>query len=302
VSLGAQTLLPSFEAAYSWVLALVATSLFAGIGLARRIQGGNALRRRRFIQSVVFALGLTFLAGSLFTSAAVANELALRDEVAHASRFGPTTVAGEPPACDSPLAVGSTARLTSRLNATVDLRPTGSVDLSGFRSGRNFRWVAYVATDTALGQGGAARIGDDGWMRPPAGRWSSTTGAAVDDATIDLQVLETALTPTGRAIFEDRGSEVIEGARARHCRIAVDGDTFAAAFPQVAWLVGGADFHRWRGQLDYWIFLDGELGQVAGSAEGEAAGFDPGALLASVEVQMTATARGTDQVIYPPSR
>ncbi len=63
VSQGAQTLVPSAEAAYPWLLALLATSLFAGIGLARRIQGGNALRRRRLIQSVAFALGLTFLAG-----------------------------------------------------------------------------------------------------------------------------------------------------------------------------------------------------------------------------------------------
>ena len=47
--------------------------------------------------------------------------------------------------------------------------------------------------------------------------------------------------------------------------------------------------------------MDGELGQVAGSAGGEAAGLDPDALLATVEVQMTATARGTDLVIYPPT-
>ncbi len=67
------------------------------------------------------------------------------------------------------------------------------------------------------------------------------------------------------------------------------------------WLVGGADLHRWRGQLDYWVFLDGQLGQVAGSAGGEAVGMDPEALLANVEVRMTATSRDDDLVIYPPS-
>ena len=70
--------------------------------------------------------------------------------------------------------------------------------------------------------------------------------------------------------------EVIEGARARRCRIAIDGTTFREAFPQVAWLVGDADLHRWRGQLDYWVFLDGQLGQVAGSANGEARRHRPG--------------------------
>ena len=300
VSQGAQTLLPSLETAYPWLLALLATSLFAGIGLTRRIQGGNALGRGRLIRSVAFALGLTLLAGSLFASAAVANELALRNEVAQASRFGPTDIAGDPPPCDGPLSAGASARLTSRLSATVDLRPTGSVELSGTRSGRDFRWNAYVATAASLGQGGAARIGADGWARAPGSHWVHTTPEFVADGTIDLQVLETALTPAGRAIFEDRGAEVIEGARARHCRVSVDGDTYAAAFPQIVWLVGGADLHRWRGQLDYWVFLDGELGQVVGSASGEAAGLDPKALLATVEVRMTATSRGSDLVIYPP--
>lgn len=300
VSQGAQTLLPSAEAAYPWSLALLATSLFAGIGIARRIQGGNALRRRRVIQSGVFALALTLLAGSLFTTAAVANELAIRDSEAAGSRFGPTDVTGDPPRCDGPLQAGRTARLTSRLTSTVDLRPTGSLDLAGARSGLDFRWSAYVATDAELGQGGIARIADDAWARAPGGRWLVTDPSLVDQHTVDLRILQTALTPDGRAIFEDRGAEVIEGARARHCRIAVDGETFAAAFPQVSWLVGGADLHRWRGQLDYWIFLDGQLGQVAGSVGGEAAGLVPEALLATIDVLMTATSRGTDLVIYPP--
>ena len=301
VALGSQTLLPSLEAAYPWVLALLATSLFAGIGLARRIQGGNALRRRRLVQSVAFALGLTLLAASLFASAAVANELALRDTVAGASRFGPTNASGEPPACDGPLSPGPNARLTSRMYATVDLRPAGSVELSGTRAGTDFRWIAYVATSAELGQAGAARIGPDAWTRSPGGRWVSASATDTFQNSVDTRVMQTALTTAGRAIYEDHGVEVIEGARARHCRVAMDGDTFVAAFPQVRWLVGDADLRRWRGQLDYWAFLDGQVGQIAGSASGEAFGVDPDALLASVEVRMTATSRDQDLVIYPPS-
>ena len=42
VGRGPQTLLPSFEAAYPWLVALFATALFAGLGLARRRLGGAA--------------------------------------------------------------------------------------------------------------------------------------------------------------------------------------------------------------------------------------------------------------------
>ena len=121
------------------------------------------------------------------------------------------------------------------------------------------------------------------------------------DQTIDLEVLRTALSAGYRATAEDRGLETIEGARARRCRVAVDGLTFAQAFPQASWLVGPADLHRWRGQLDYWIFLDGELGQVAGSANGEAAQIVPAALNGTIDVLLTATERGRPTVIYPPS-
>jgi hypothetical protein len=72
-------------------------------------------------------------------------------------------------------------------------------------------------------------------------------------------------------------------------------------FPQVGWLVGDADLAKWRGQLDYWVFLDGTLGQVAGRVNGEAVGLEPGAIQADVEVLLTSTHRGRDVVIYAPA-
>ncbi len=187
------------------------------------------------------------------------------------------------------------------LDATVDLRPIGSVDLTGLRVGDDFRWLAYVASDRLLGQYGAARIGDHAWVATPDDDWQRADPAQTAGESVDEQALAIALSPDYRATAEDRGLEVIEGARARHCRIAVDGATFAAAFPEATWLVGPADLHRWRGQLDYWIFQDGELGQVAGSANGEAAGIVPGALNGTIDVRLTATERGRDQVVYPPT-
>jgi hypothetical protein len=188
------------------------------------------------------------------------------------------------------------------LDATIDLRPFGTVELNGRRVGDDFRWLAYVASSRQLGQYGSARVGHEAWLSAPGTDWQPVDMSEVSEDTVDLQALQIALTPGYRATAEDHGIEVIEGARARRCRVAVDGLTFADAFPQIEYLVGSVDLHRWRGQLDYWIFLDGELGQVAGSLNGEAFGIVTDALLGTIDVRLTATERGQDSVIYPPDR
>jgi hypothetical protein len=297
---GSRTLLPSAEAAYPWIVALLATSLFAGFGIVRRLTGGSADRRRRLLGGIAFGVVVTLLAGGVFSAVAVANDVAMRDAAVTASRFGPTGGAGVPPPCDGPLAVGPSARLTLHLDATVDRQPLGTLDLTGVRVGDDYRWLAYVASDRQLGQYGVARIGDTTWATTRGSPWRPVSDTAVADDGVDVQALDAALTQGYRATAEDRGIETIEGARARHCRIAVDGAVFADAFPQVDLLVGDADLHRWRGQLDYWVFLDGELGQVAGSMNGEGAGITPESLLGTIDVRMTATERGRDSVIYPP--
>jgi hypothetical protein len=299
---GSQTLLPSAEAAYPWVLALLATSLFSSFGVARRLAGGTSRRRRRLLGGVAIAVLVTALAGVAFATVAVANDLALGDDTVAASRFGPTNADAPPPACDGPLTAGTSARLVMHLSSTLDRRPLGTVELAGRRVGGDFRWLAYVASDRELGQYGEARVGSEAWTTAPGQDWRATDPATVATDTVDVQALEAALTSGYRATAEDRGLEVIEGARARRCRIAVDGEVFAASFPQSSWLVGPTDLHRWRGQLDYWVFADGQLGQVAGSVNGEGFGIEPDALLGTIDVLLTATERGHDSVIYPPGR
>jgi hypothetical protein len=302
LTFGSRTLLPSAEAAYPWLLALLATSLFSGFGIARRLGGAGALRRNRLLGGTAIALLLTALSGTAFAAVAVSNDVALRDAPVDESPFGPTSGDGSPPLCDGALIAGSSARLTMHLDATVDLRPFGTVELNGRRVGDDFRWLAYVASSRQLGQYGSARVGNEAWLSAPGTEWQPVDMAEVSEDTVDLQALQVALTPGYRATAEDHGIEVIEGARARRCRIAVDGITFAEAFPQIEYLVGSVDLHRWRGQLDYWIVLDGELGQVAGSLNGEAFGIVTDALLGTIDVRLTATERGQDTVIYPPDR
>jgi hypothetical protein len=301
VSGGAQTLLPSGEAAYPWALALLGTSLFAGFGIVRRVLGETAMRRRRLIRGTVVAVVLAAAAGSLFTVAAMANELALRDRPTASSRFGPTDTDREPPPCEAALATASSARVELTLDGILDGRSMGSISIAGDRSGTDFRWLAYAATTTELGLHGEARIGEDAWVREPFGGWRRATTTEVAGGTIDYQAFAIALQQNQRAAAELHGVDVVEGARARHCRIAVDGPTFREAFPEVKWLVGSAELTHWRGELNYWIFLDGQLGQVIGSVNGNAAEIREGALLATIRVSLVATDRDVPVHINPPT-
>jgi hypothetical protein len=187
------------------------------------------------------------------------------------------------------------------MEGTLDGRAMGSIELAGERDRSDVRWLAYVATGRELGLHGAAEIGADAWLRQPFSGWRRASAAEIGDAALDLTAFREALTPEARAAAESRGVGLIEGARSRQCRIAVDGPTFRAAFPQVTWLVGDATIDHWRGQLDYWVFLDGQIGRIAGSVNGEAAEIQQGALQATVRVELTATDRGSDVQITAPT-
>jgi hypothetical protein len=214
-------LLPSLEAAYPWLLALIGTSLYTGFGQARRMIDGTTGRRRRIRVGMAIAAALTLLAGTAFGGAAIANEFALRDLEGPqvASRFGPTQLGAgvEPPPCDGRLVAGLTSHLTAHFSGSIDGRPIGTVDLTGQRAGSEFRWLAYVATNRELGQHGLARRGNDAWIRTPTSGWVRTKLDDVIDSTLDLQVVRQALTPGVRAAAEDYGIEVIERAPARRC-------------------------------------------------------------------------------------
>ena len=298
---GAQTLLPSVEAAYPWVLGLIGTCLFSGFGLARRRLGESAMRRRRLVRGILLAGILTVGATLVFGSVAMGNELALRDRVAASSRFGPTGLGDNLPLCDGEMGIGPSARLGVEIDGTLDGRSMGSIALGGDRYRADVRWLAYVATSRELGIHGAAVIGSDAWIRDPFTAWRRASPSEVDGADLDLTAFQVALTPEARAAAGTQGVGVIEGARARQCRILIDGPTFRAAFPQVQWLVGDADLAHWRGELDYWVFLDGQIGRLAGSVNGDATDIQTDALQATIRVDLTATDRGTVLPIVAPA-
>jgi hypothetical protein len=299
---GRQTLLPSLEAAYPWVLALGGTSLFAGLGIARRLLGEHSPRTLRLGRGALIAAVLTAVTGSVFAGVAIANEVALRDQPSVASRFGPTRPNVQPPVCIGAIRVARTATVTLSLWANVDGRSLGSVELAGTRAGEDVRWTADVATDRSLGQFGVARVGPEALTKAPGTAWRNVPPLSVLDRTVDRQLVSVALSPGNRAVAEEHGLEFVEGAPARHCRIAVNGTTFLAAIPEVTWFAPQPDLHRWRGQLDYWLFSDGEVGQVSGAINGEASGLGVAGLQATVGLTMTATDRDLVVTVSLPAR
>jgi hypothetical protein len=297
---GPQTLVPSLEAAYPWFLALLGTTLFSGLGVARRVLGGEELRRRRLARGILIGLAATVLVGSVVSAVALANELALRDQPVTTSRFGPTDPYVEPPTCDQAVGIGQTALVEISLDGDVDGRSLGSVEIDGVRSYQDFRWLAYVATNERLGQFGAAVVGASAWQLDPGGGWRPTDRTNLAGEALDVPVREAAVRSGSRVAAEMLGLSYFEGARARHCRIAIDGPTFRLAFPQAWYLIGDAEVSRWRGELDYWIFSDGELGRASLAISGDAVGLARGGLQAHVRATMTATERDASHPVAPP--
>jgi hypothetical protein len=123
----------------------------------------------------------------------------------------------------------------------------------------------------------------------------------VEGESLDLAVVEAALAPEQRTAAEDLGLVYVEGARARRCRIAVDGTVFRAAFPQVRWLVGATDLEVWRGDVDYWVFVDGELGRAEGRLGGPGFEIAPGDIRVDLATVLTATNRGDPVTVWPPA-
>jgi hypothetical protein len=298
---GLQTLVPSPEAAYPWALAILGTSLFSGLGIARRRLGAGSGRPGRLSVALAAGLGLALVSGTVLAGAAIANELALRDLPAAASRYGPTDPDAVPPECDASLGMGATADLTLDLAGTVDARSLGLARVRGERSGTDFRWLADVTRTRDVGLHGAALVGDRAWVRLTGTRWQPVPPSMVEGESLDLAVLEAALAPEQRTAAEDLGLVYVEGARARRCRVAVDGTVFRAAFPQVRWLVGATDLEVWRGDLDYWVFVDGELGRAEGRLGGPGFEIAPGDIRVDLSTVLTATHRGDPVTIWPPA-
>jgi len=100
----------------------------------------------------------------------------------------------------------------------------------------------------------------------------------------------------------------VDGARARHCRTAVDGPTALDVFLPLRWLAGGQlltathPLTEWRGTLDWWVFTDGQLGQssvIINGYPGEA--WPTSGIQGSMSAKLTALYRTVEHHVAPPT-
>jgi hypothetical protein len=268
---GRQTLLPSPEVAYAALLPLALTCLFSGLGIARAVLGQTSLRRRRLVLGGSLAFVLTGVTGAAFGGAALANELALRQQPPRGgSPLGPTDPSLLPPDCDGRLLAGLSSDVTLTATGRIDGSDHGELRLSGQRDGQNESWQATRTTPWSSGPVAYTRLDMMAWRRDDSAEWRP----APVRSTLDRAVVEAALREGARIASEDVGVDRVEGAKARHCRLAIDGPTALNAMPALRWLVGGdiLDDDRaldtWRGEIDWWVFADEQLGMATLTVSG----------------------------------
>ena len=307
---GGHQLFPSPEVTYAALLALGTTALFGALGIVRarygNVEAAPSLRR-----AVGLAAALTLAGVSAVGGPVLANELALRSLPLADSRFGPTDPSLVPPHCESGMALGSTAETEVTAQAMVDGTSVGSATLSGVRSGSDEEWTATLDGRYARGIAAFRRVGGTAWLEQDAASWApvdvASFGQLGDGPTLEGPIPAAALGPTGQPVAEDLGTELIEGARARHCQTAIDGPTALRASLAIRWLAEGDlrvlahSLTAWRGELDWWVFSDGQLGQAIVTINGYPGDAWPSAgLQASITARLTATDRGMPQDVGPP--
>jgi hypothetical protein len=259
----------------------------------------------------VVAAALTVVSGLAFVFVGLVNEQDLRRETGDSSRFGPTDPELMPPFCDEEVALGSNAIIIIDATSSVDTIERGRAVLRGQRGGRDESWGGSWDGPDGSGELAYVRSGPRAWLnddsddvQAPGTSWSETApnpfGLLGDlSLTMDGPPHWVADAPRGAIVAEDLGIEHIEGARARHCRTFIDGSSALDTFLPLRWLLVGdssidsSAFHRWRGELDWWVFGDGELGlasvEVSG-ARGET-GWDADGVRAVLEARLQAVER-----------
>jgi hypothetical protein len=316
---GGRTLLPSPELAYAAVLAAGATSLFAAFGVVAARdgrfdpEGPSAVLERRPSVFAATALGLVMTCATavLFGASALLNEIVLRDTPVPPSRFGPTDPALANPLCDGGLTIGPGATLEIIADASVDDVPVGSAQLTGVRAGTDERWTGTASSPSGRVSTGYARSGGTAWLLGEDG-WTETVPdpyglLGLNNLTVDGPVAVAAVRPDQPPVAEDVGLELIDGAKARHCRTAIDGPTALDTFVVVRWLAGAdpvditATLPAWRGSLDWWVFADGQLGRATAVINGYPGDAWPtSGLQGEIHVEMRALDRADPHEVEVP--
>jgi len=310
---GRQTLLPSLEVAYAAVLAFGTSCAFTALGIAGRLVPDRRLQSSRLITAAGIGSGLTLLGTLAFGGVAIANEQRLRERAAPVSVWGPTDPELLPPSCHEPARLGPTAGVTIEATGSIDGEQVAQATILGERSGTSERWTGDL--QGRFGQGElrydsyGQRVmwsvdGGDAEPRPPD--FLEALGGS--GLTLDGPVLAAVSGPEGEpgTVAEDLGFDLFDGATARHCRRAIDGNTALNAVPALRWIAGQELEERsealgeWRGEIDWWVFGDGQLGRAVVTVSGyPGEAFPATGVSAMLEAELSATHRGSEPPIPP---
>ncbi|CAN5820952.1 hypothetical protein BH23CHL8_BH23CHL8_17350 [soil metagenome] len=249
---------------------------------------GRAVGVRGLTLALLAATGVA----SVFGSVLLLNDRNVPLDPSSTSRHGPTDPELLPPECDAPAALGPNASVVAEARASVDDIVVGEARMTGRRTGWDEAWSAAWKRGPAAGladtgspapaEGGIAyrRVGEQAWLNLESDdlEAAGTTWREVEPnpfslvgpqgLSMDGPPLALLGSQRGTIVPEDVGLEFIEGARARHCRTFLDGPTALATFLPLRWLLGGepiglpAQLPAWRGELDWWVFADGQLGRA----------------------------------------
>jgi hypothetical protein len=125
--------------------------------------------------------------------------------------------------------------------------------------------------------------------------------------TLDGPVVSLLTATDPQVVAEDLGVGLVSGARARHCRTAVNGPTALDSFLPLRWLAGGQlltvthPLEEWRGTLDWWVFTDGQLGQATVDIHGyPGEAWPTSGIAGTLSARLTALDRDVPQVVTQP--
>ncbi|MET0772689.1 MAG: hypothetical protein ABWZ82_06375 [Candidatus Limnocylindrales bacterium] len=309
---GDQTLLPSLEVAYALVLALGSLSLYTAFGISEIPARPGARAQGRMLHAAGLAVIMTASAAFLLGVAALANDLALRDQPAGPSRFGPTDASVTPPTCDTPVRLGPSAEVAIDAQAIIDGESVGLASVQGVRDAYDESWSGSAEGDFVRARAEYARMGPEAWMGLGAAEPSpievdpfGMEGA--NGLTLDGPVVSLLTASDPEVVAEDLGVGLVSGARARHCRTAVDGTTALDTFLPLRWLAGSQlltvtqPLDDWRGTLDWWVFTDGQLGQATVDIHGyPGEAWPTSGIAGTLSARLTALDRDVPQTVTPP--
>ncbi len=251
---GPRSLVPSVEAAYGGTLALGAMTFFSIVGVVHRRRGVDVFERRATWSSAGFTVALSAILGLGFLFVALVNDQGLREREPASSRFGPTDPDRIPPFCDQPLRLGPNALVSIEAVSSTDDIDRGRALLTGRRNGRDEAWGGSWSGPDGQGQQAYLRIGSLAWLNTssddpdaPGSSWQEVQPEPFDLAgtrqlTMDGPPHAVVNVPRGDIVAEDLGLEIIEGARARHCRTFMDGPAALDAFLPLRWLLADGSF------------------------------------------------------------